>query len=183
MTKTKKSERGEKAFTLHKNIQTNERNRRLLLVENISLLIEMLDNKYYQDILGDEEGEWAGYLADLEIFYSRNQVYTYIKIYKELTQNLGVQPGKWLDIPITRLSECLPFLTKKNYEDWFSKASVLTGRDWQIEIRIAKGEITEEDEHKHDNIFYKICKLCGAKHKLSSEEINDSKITTKRNSK
>ena len=162
----KESERGEKAFALHKNVEKNERNRRLLLVDNISLLTEILDNKYYQDILGDEEGEWAGYLAQLEIFYSRNQVYTYTKIYKELTQNLGVHPSKWLDVPITRLSECLSFLTKKNYKDWFSKATTLTGRDWQIEIREAKGLLTEDDEHKHDMVQYEICKLCGLKHKV-----------------
>ena len=139
MNKSKsKVERGEKAFSLHKHIEKNENLRRILLVKNIADLVEMYDNKYYQDILGDEQGEWAGYLAQLEIYYTRNQVYTYTKVYRKLTQDLKIEPEQWLDLPITRLSECLSLLTKKNYKEWFTKASILTSKDWQIELKQEK---------------------------------------------
>ena len=47
--------KGEKAFELHKNIGKNEGLRRILLVKNIALLVDMYDEEYYKDILGDEE--------------------------------------------------------------------------------------------------------------------------------
>lgn len=166
MNNTLKINRGEKAFTLHKNIEENEKKRRLLLVDNISLLTEMLDNKYYKDFLGNEQSEWVEYLAQLEVFYSRNQIHTYTKIYKKLTQELGVDASKWLYTPITRLSECLSILTKDNYEEWLSKANVLISKDWQIELKEAKGQITEDDKHECNMVQYEVCKICGVKHKI-----------------
>jgi len=155
---------GKKAFSCHRSIEQNEKLRRILLIKNITSLVDMLDKEYYKVILGDEQAEWAGYLAQLEIFYSRNQVHTYTKIYKYLTQNLNIDPEKWFEVPITRLSECLPFVNKKNYRSWFDKANILTGQDWQIEIRKEKGLITEEDEHKCDMVEYEQCRICGVKH-------------------
>ena len=157
--------KGEKAFELHKNIGKNEGLRRILLVKNIALLVDMYDEEYYKDILGDEEAEWVAYLAQLEIYYTRNQVYTYTKIYRHLTQHLKIEPERWLDLPITRLSECLLLLTKENVKEWFTKANVLTSKDWQIELKQAKGLISEEDEHEHDIVQYDICRICGSKTK------------------
>jgi hypothetical protein len=156
----------ENAFKLHSDIVKNEHLRRALLVDNIRMLHEVFDKKYYKDILGNKEGQWAGYLADLEIFYSRNEVYKYIKIYKYLTQKLNVEPSKWLEIPLTRLSQCLSHLTQDNYEEWFTKANVLTPKDWKIETRKAKGFITEDDEHEHIMEQFEVCKVCGAKHRV-----------------
>lgn len=163
--------RGKIAFDIHKQIELNERSRRLLLAENARLLSDILDNEYYKELLGDEEGQWAGYLGQLELFYTRNQVYTYARVYKKLTQELGVDPSVWVDVPITRLSDCLPVITASNYPDWFASAVSLTARDWKIQLEKAKGKITEEDEHEHNNVIYEICKICGKRHQLTASEL------------
>jgi hypothetical protein len=157
--------RGEQAFELDQKIKTNELQRRTLLAENARLLSTVFDKKLYKEILGFEDGEWAGYLSDVEVFYSRNEVNSYIRVYKKLTGELGLDPENWVQFPITRLADVLPILTAENAEDWFSKIGVLTSRDWAIELGKAKGKITEEDEHKHQMIDYRICKVCGKKEK------------------
>ena len=72
-------ERGTIAFKYYSTVKQNEHTRRMLLGENAALLSEIFENKYYKELLGDEEGEWAGLLSDIEIYYSRNQVNNYVK--------------------------------------------------------------------------------------------------------
>ena len=52
--------RGEIAFDLHQRIVANEKERRQLMAKNAELLNEMYEGNYYQDFLGDNEGQWAG---------------------------------------------------------------------------------------------------------------------------
>jgi ABC-type nickel/cobalt efflux system permease component RcnA len=69
------------------------------------------------------------------------------------------------------LYDILPVLTKQNYAEWLAAAVSLTGRDWNIEIRKAKGQINEEDEtHTHDDVLYEICRTCGRRHKITKNE-------------
>lgn len=164
--------RGKEAFDLDVKIRENESKRRLLLAENAKLLAEVFDKKLYKELLGDEEGQWAGYLGALEIFYSRNQSYSLIRIYRKLTEKLGIPPEIWVDVPITRLSHVLPLINEENYADWFASAVSLTSKDWNIELRKHSGKISEEDEHEHDNAYYEICKICGKKHKLNPEDVH-----------
>lgn len=162
-----KDERGELAFAIHKQIEENEQKRRLLLAQNAQLLFKVFDEKYYKELLGDEEAEWAGYLGQLELFYSRNQVDTYRKIYQKLTTQLGIAPDIWVDVPITRLFDLLPIVDEENYAEWFAAALSLTKKDWNIELRKAKGLETEEDEtHQHEDVLYAICRTCGRRHKM-----------------
>lgn len=177
MTTSMTEERGKKAFELNEQVKANEKARRLLLAENTALLSEIFDEKYYKELLGDEEGEWAGYLGDLEVFYTRNQIFSYIRIYRKLTVKLDIPPSIWVDIPITRLNEVLPILTESNYADWFASALSLTSRDWKIELQKFKGKVTEDDEHIHDEVLYSICKVCGRKHRYIPDDEHSEEHT------
>lgn len=168
--------RAEEAFSTHRQIEANEKMRRQLLVDNAALLVDMLDKEYYKDILGDEDAPWAGYLGQLEVYYSRFQVDAYVRVYKKLTLKLGIPSKVWADIPITRLADCLKLVDETNYEDWFTNALILTAKDWNIKVREAKGLVTEETEgHEHDMIEYDICKQCGLKqkHRHDSDTITE----------
>lgn len=158
--------RAEAAFSTHRQIEANEKLRRQLLVDNASLLVDMLDKDYYKDILGDETAPWSGYLGQIEIYYSRYQIDSYVRVYKKLVGKLGIPAKAWMDIPITRLTDCLKLIDATNYEDWFSNALVLTSKDWTIKVRDAKGLVTEETEgHEHNMEQYEICTQCGLKQK------------------
>jgi len=155
--------RGEIAWKLDQTIKENEEQRRFLLVENARLLSEIYDNQYYKDLLGFEDAEWGGYLGDIEVYYSRNQINTYIKVYKKLVRELAILSSTWDSLPITRLADCSSLLTAENAEEWFAKISVLTSKDWQIELRKARGQLTEDDDHTHDMVEYDVCRKCGLK--------------------
>lgn len=155
--------RAQIAWDLHKEIVENEKGRRLLMAKNAELLSKIYDHNYYQELLGDEQGKWSGYLGELNVFYSRSKVFNLVAIYKKFTNELNISSEEWIQIPTSRLVDILPFITKENYEDWFSKALTLTGRDWLIESRRAKGLVTEEDEHQHRFVKYDICEICGKK--------------------
>ncbi len=166
MSQDKKAIDGAIAFSFHKKIINNERKRRELFAENASILLAILEKEYFKAILGDEKASWAAYLGEIEVFYSRNEVDNIIRIHKKLVKELHIISPEFSDIPRSRLIDILPFITNSNYKDWFAKARVLTGRDWNIEVRNQKGLITEEDEHEHKMVNYDICSICGKKHKI-----------------
>lgn len=157
------AQHGQDAYDKHSKIIENEKLRRDLMAENAKLLDEMREGEYYKDILGDPDGQWAGYLADLEVFYTRSKVHQLTTCYKRLTLKLGIPEGVWAQVPLSRLMDALPVIDGANYVDWFTKALTLTTRDWNIELRKAKNLTTEEDDHEHDDVNYDICKRCGRK--------------------
>ncbi len=163
------AQRGDEAFALHSKIVANEKKRRELMAENARNLNEMYTKHLYQDMLADGEGEWAGYLSDIEIYYTRSKVHSLTTCYRRLTEKLGIHQDVWAQVPLTRLMDILPAITEENYLDWFSKALTLTTRDWIIEMRAAKGLLTEEDEHEHNMIEYAQCTKCGRKEKHRHE--------------
>lgn len=168
-------ERGEYAFALHTKIVENEKLRRELIAQNAKYLNEIQTKELYKELLGDGvEGEWAGYLADITIYYARSKVFSLTTCYKRLTQKLGIDEEIWAHIPLTRLMDMLPIITSENWEVWFQKALVLTSKDWQIELRAAKGLPTEETEHDHKMDTYNICRVCGKKEKDHSHEAEQS---------
>lgn len=166
-------QRGKIAFEIHTRIKDRENQRRLLLAENAKDLNTMLVQKYYKDILGAEDGEWAGYLSDIQVFYTRNQVDVMTRIYKKLSVKLNIPQEVWIEVPLGRLVDILPIVTTENYVKWFSKALVLTTRDWNIELRTAKGLTNEEDEHEHKFIQYETCSTCGKKQKIRHNHETD----------
>lgn len=163
--------RGKIAWELHQEIIKNETNRRELMAKNAELLSKIYDHSYYHELLGDENAQWSGYLGEIQIFYSRSKVHNLVTIYKRLTEKLGIIAELWAQIPTSRLIDILPFVTKESAEEWFTKALTLTGRDWLIETRKAKGLITLEDEHKHKFTTYEMCSICGMKQHTHQVEI------------
>lgn len=158
-------ERGKQAFTIHEKIVANEEKRRELMADNAHLLSQIYEGKLYQELLGDKDAPWAGYLGSIEIYYSRSRINYLIRIYRRYSEELGIDKSIWIQAPITRLMDILHVVTQDNYEEWISKALVLTTRDWNIEVRKAKGLVTEEDDHQHDMETYDQCKVCGRKEK------------------
>ena len=65
----------EKAFKIHQDIIEREKQRRKLFGLNAIDLVQMFDKNFYKSILGEGvEAKWAGYLADIEIYYSRSKI-------------------------------------------------------------------------------------------------------------
>lgn len=160
-------QRGKEAFELNEKIKSNEFLRRALFSENIKLLNQIQEKELYKEVLGDENGEWAGFLGQIEVFYSRSRVNDMIRVYKKYSPLIDLK--EIIDIPQTRLIEMIPIITSENKDDWFSKARTLTSRDFLIELRKEKG-LQVEDECKHKYQEYEICKICGEKHKKWDEE-------------
>lgn len=166
-------ERAKEAWELHQEIIAGENMRRKLMGQNAVKLAKLYKDKLYKELLGDENGEWAGYLANTQIFYTRNQVDTYIRLYNKLTVKLDIHPDIWVEVPLTRLCDILPVITLENYEYWFIQANVLTAKDWHIVMNQAKGNLTEEEHQDHEYSYYKICKQCGQKLLVDSKHIHD----------
>ena len=161
---------GQEAFELYDQIRENELQRRELLGLNAKLLYKMKEKKLYKVMLGDEQGEWAGFLGQVDIFYTRSRINKLINIFKKFELELEIGISQVIDVPITRLIDLLKIITKENAEEWLNKAKTLTSKDWRIEIREVKGLPTEDDcEHKMQK--YEICKICGLKHKIQHSGI------------
>lgn len=166
---------GEHAFKLHESIVQNGRIRRGLLYTVAADLKEMKDSGLYKSILGDDKADFKAYLSQIEVYYSRAKIHTLLRIFTRFTEVLNVYPIEYDDIPQSRLIDILPIVTKENYKEWLSKARVLLSKDWKIEVRTAKGQMTEEDDHTHDFETYERCKICGGKntnHGISQHEAN-----------
>lgn len=156
---------GERAFQLHSTVVENESKRRQLLASNAKILAELKDLGLYKAILGDDRGPWSGYLGQLEVMYSRNQINTLILIYKGL-ERLGVDLEQVQDISHSRLVDIVAVARHATVGEWIDKARVLTSLDWSDEIRLVKGRPTSTDcKHKFQN--YEICKECGFKHAVT----------------
>ena len=156
----------DKAFEVQTIIQANEKKRRELFMQNALLLSGIKHKKLYKELLGDVEATWAAFLSQTEIFYSRAQIDRMIKVYTQLTIELNIPPKKYDDVPQSRLLNILTLISKETAEEWFERAKILTGKDWNISMREAKGLVTEEDKgHKHNDDHYLICKDCGSKRK------------------
>lgn len=163
-------ERGELGFKIHSRIIEREETRRRLLAENAVDLCHMYEQKLYKDYFGDEAAPWAAYLGEVNIFYSRNQIDSYIKVYRKFSRELEIPPEVWVEVPISRLVDILPIVTKEDVEEWLVKGKMLLTKDWSIVVRQAKGLLSEEDHEDHDNNVYKICKVCGKKELVHEHE-------------
>lgn len=174
-------ERGAQAQSIHERIVKNEEMRRSLIAENAQLLNLIYKEGLYKELLGDENAPWAGYLANIEIYYTRSRINYLVRLYERFSVELGIDKSIWIQAPPTRLMDVLHIIDKDNYEDWISKSLVLTSRDWLIECRKAKGLLTEEDDHEHAMETYDVCKRCGKKEKHHHD--NDTDQSSQENTK
>lgn len=162
---------GLQAWSLHKQLIENEKQRRQLLLENMELIHTLHATKGYKAILGDEDAPWSAYLGHEDIFYSASQVYTYDKVYGKFIKELGIDITRIADIPTSKLSNLIKIVNLDNVEDWLSKAESLTTQDFEDELRKAHGKISYLDcSHKNTQI-YSICQSCGFRHKGQHEEV------------
>src|SRR3990167_765076 len=109
MKKTKEQERGELASSLYQELIGNEGLKRGLFIKNIDLLSKIYKQELYKDILGDENGEWAGFLGQVEVYYTRSEVWRWFKIKERLVDGFGFTLESLLDIPETRLENIADF--------------------------------------------------------------------------
>ena len=156
----------EKAFERHQSIIRRELERRKLFLENISDLWEMFNTQEYKVILGLDDAQWAGYLGEVAIYYTRSQVERWRKIWQKLEKELEIKPETFIDIPETRLADISNLVSsKEEVEDWFSKARTAIPLDWKNHLAEYRGKPTSE-ECKHNFQGYEICKICGERHKI-----------------
>lgn len=104
------------------------------------------------------------YYIEKETTYSHGTVYNYIAIYDHYHNDKKVLE---LSEP-SRLIRALPYINDLNRETWLHKSIILNKKDYEKEIRIAKGQAINEN-CEHENIRrITICKDCNEK--LSVEE-------------
>lgn len=154
------------ANELHQKVAQNEEMRRALLMENMQMLSQLKTKNLYRAILGDERAPWSAYLGQLEVFYSRNEVNNYIRIYDKFINELGVDKNRIYKITRSRLFDLIPIINRENVDELLSMAEVLLSQDWVNEMRIRRGK-TSIDECPHSFVEYEICQECGSKHKKS----------------
>jgi hypothetical protein len=157
---------GATAFKLHTKITDNEKQRRKLLAENAELITEMIDGGYFRHYLGDPSAEPVSYYAQIEVYYSRNQIRRLITVKKILNDNFGIGLEDVFDIPESRLTDICAVAKKENVNELLEKARVLTPSDWRTEIRELKGLRTVETCSRHDFKKTAVCKICGHKESI-----------------
>jgi hypothetical protein len=164
---------GELAFQLHQELTANETMRRGLLIRNIEILEEIFNKGLYRDLLGDPNGEWAGYLSSIDVFYSRSEVNRWLKIKKVLADKFGFKLMDLLDIPISRLATVASIAkTKEQAEELLGYAKTNLPRDWKDLVNSLRGKHTTDDGHVHNFKRYEICRICGLRHAITEEHPN-----------
>lgn len=157
---------GNEAFSMHKQIANNELARRTLMLENSRLIHEMHSKGLYKVVLGDTNAPWSAYLSQHDTYYTASKIYMLDKIYGKFVKELGIDISVVADVPNSKLSAIISFVTKENVNEWLTKAGQLTSQDFQDEIRKAQGKVSYlECPHKKE-VQYAICQSCSHRHKI-----------------
>jgi len=153
-----------KAFELDKSIKENELVRRKLFIKNILGLVQMYEEKLYEYLQGEGiEPNWAGYLGDVEKYYTRSKIERWRKIINKLIKEFGIDINSIVEVPETRLEDIsLVAENKEHAENLIMNAKILKSRDFKDLIRVNQGKPIMDD-CEHDFQEYKICKKCGLK--------------------
>ena len=159
-------ELGKKAFELHSQIIANEQLRRKLLADNMLMLSNMHSQELYKCILGDEEAPWSGYLAEVEVYYTRGKVARWIYIINHLIDEYNLDIKNLISIPESRLEEIARYATPENYEDLLDNAKVQTPQDWRNTLLELKGKPTSETCEHIKVKKLSVCEDCGYKHQI-----------------
>ena len=154
------------AFEIDKSIKDNELTRRKLFIKNILSLVQMYDEKLYQYLQGEGvKPNWAGYLGDVEKYYTRSKIERWRKIINKLIKGFGIDINLIIEVPETRLEAISKIAkTKEEAENLIMDAKMLTSRDFKNLILTKRGKPTT-DECVHKFVEYEICKRCGLKNK------------------
>jgi len=98
-----------------------------------------------------------------EVGRSHTTVYNMIWVYETFGCLIERASERGEEIPpMTRLVRALPYIkNKEDAEEWYHKAKALNSRDYQDELRRAKGKIPmSECEHEEVEPWVR-CKICG----------------------
>lgn len=156
---------GKAFFVLNQRIIEREKNRRKLMIDNIEDIGKMLDEKLFLV----EFENYAGFLGQIEVYYSRAEVWRLMKIKEKLIDEFKLNPMEFFDIDITRLEMVAKYaVDEKAAETLLGQARHLTSRDWRDTINTLRGK-PQMENCSHKNELYEICKLCGNKHKVDSD--------------
>lgn len=170
MTELNEEALSQRAFELNDKVVANERERRKLFFENISLLEEILQGHLYRYIL-DEDASWSSYLGELDVFYTRSEVVRWLRIKGRLVNDFGFKIDELLSVPATKL-EAIVSVAKDaaDAKVLLEMAGVAKGRDWRNEIKMRQGKHLPDDGHMHDFEEFEVCKVCGMRHKKGHEK-------------
>lgn len=157
---------GEKAWEIHNHIADNEVMRRELMLSNMKHIHELHSTGLYKVVLGDEDAPWSAYLGLNETYYSSSKIYILDKVYQKFIKELELETEDIRDIPISKLSNLINVITKENSEEWLNNAHMMTTQDFNDELRKAAGKISYLDCKHENEIEYKICQICGNRHKI-----------------
>lgn len=102
------------------------------------------------------------YYIEKETTYSHGTVYNYIAIYDHYHNDKKVLE---LSEP-SRLIKALPYITEETKQTWLHKAIILNKNDYEEEIRISKGQISQENCDHSDTRIITICRNCNKKLKM-----------------
>lgn len=159
-------EKGKLAFALHLAITNNEMERRSLMFNNMKLIHEMHAKGLYKVVLGDENAPWSAYLSQHSTYYTASKIYMLDKIYGKFVKELSIPIEAIKDIPNSKLSAIISFVTKENINEWLTKAVELTSQDFQDEIRKAQGKVSYLECRHSNEVNYAICQSCSNRHKI-----------------
>lgn len=159
---SKEERQGENLFFLNQRIQDRETQRRKLFLENVADLKKIFDEELFKL----EYENWAGFLGQLGVYYSRNEVDTWRKVYEFFIDKHNFDPDIFIGVPVSRLDDIrrLETINKVQISELIDKAKELPSRDWKDEIAEFLGKPTTSD-CKHDYTTYDICNTCGEKHR------------------
>ena len=157
------------AFERNERIKDREKKRRVLFIENVIEIAMMHETQQYKAILGySPPPRWSGYLAQLELYYSRSEIDRWRRIVQKLVQEFGIPIEDLVLIPSTRLRDVMNIAKDaKEAEEYCDLAKHQTPSEWSETVRDAKGLPTPSTcKHGH-NAKYEICEDCGQKNRLT----------------
>jgi hypothetical protein len=169
---------GERAFARHQKIADRELERRALFLENVRDLVEMFESEDFKAILGfDPPPTWAGYLGQIEVFYSRAQVERWRKVWTFCKTN-NIDLLDVVEAPESRIEDIsrIKGLNREEYAELITKAKLLTSRDWKDTIAPFLGKVTtDECMHPHPKVYIE-CTTCGnrTKQEVDMEQLKNA---------
>jgi len=156
------------AFNVCKKLIDNEKKIRELMFENIPLYLDILNNGYYKIYMGDENASWVSFLGLPEVTKSRARIHGWSLIHENLIKKFAFGPEEVMNVEISKLYFIAQKATsKEDAEDLISKARTLLPNEWREVVAKKTGKHFTDDGHRHQFNTYKICSICGEKHKES----------------
>jgi hypothetical protein len=162
---TVEERKGEDMFALWKELIDNVGVVREKTIRNAEIFTNIYEHQGWKDILGDEDSQWSGLLAQVETHYTRAEVARWMLLWRTLHIEFGFLLEDLFKIPVTRLENiakyCKDSVEAKHYMDL---AESLSPQEWRDEIAKLRGKPTRET-CKHDKGFvhYAQCPICSDK--------------------